>query len=188
MANFISKHRFVLYAVLLSMLSFAPAVRAQSAVDGAVGGNVLDSGGAVVANAAVTVRSIATNAEQRTVTDGSGYFRVIHLQPAAYDVTITAPGFDTYVAKSVTVQVGSLTDVEARLKVGGSAQTVEVTGDAPLVNTTSPDFAGVVDQVALHDLPQNNYRWSAFALLTPRSCERQQRIRPAKLPRPEHPA
>ncbi len=165
MANLISKHRSVLFAVLLSLLSFA--ARAQTAVDGAVGGNVLDSGGAVVANAPVTVRSIATNAEQKTVTDASGYFRVIHLQPAAYDVTIAAPGFDIYVAKSVTVQVGSLTDVEARLKVGGSAQTVEVTGDAPLVNTTSPDFAGVVDQVALHNLPQNNYRWSAFALLTP---------------------
>ena len=35
------------------------------------------------------------------------------------------------------------------------------------MNTTTPDFAGVVDQVSLHDLPENNYRWSAFALLTP---------------------
>jgi hypothetical protein len=167
MTSSIWKSRFALFAVLLSLLSFASAVQAQTAVDGAVGGNVLDSAGAVVANAPVTVRSIDTNAEQKTVTDGSGYFRVIHLQPGTYDVTITAPGFDTYVAKSLTVQVGSLTDVEARLKVGGSAQTVEVTGDAPLVNTTSPDFAGVVDQATLHNLPQNNYRWSAFALLTP---------------------
>jgi hypothetical protein len=167
MTTSIWKGRFALCAVLLSLLSFAPAARAQTAVDGAVGGNVLDSAGAVVANAPVIVRSIDTNAEQKAVTDGSGYFRVIHLQPGTYDVTITASGFDTYVAKSVTVQVGLLTDVEAHLKVGGSAQTIEVTGDAPLVNTTSPDFAGVVDQVALHNLPQNNYRWSAFALLTP---------------------
>ncbi len=167
MTNSMLKSRCAVFAVLLSLLSFAPATQAQTAVDGAVGGNVLDSAGAVVANAPVIVRSIDTNAEQKAVTDSSGYFRVIHLQPGTYDVTITAPGFDTYVAKSVTVQVGSLTDVEARLKVGGSSQTVEVTGDAPLVNTTSPDFAGVVDQVTLHNLPQNNYRWSAFALLTP---------------------
>ena len=53
------------------------------------------------------------------------------------------------------------------LTVGASAQSVEVTDQAPLINTTSPDFAGVVDQLALHDLPQNNYRWSAFALMTP---------------------
>jgi hypothetical protein len=167
MTSSMLKSRCAVFAVLLSLLSFAPATQAQTAVDGAVGGNVLDSAGAVVANALVSVRSIDTNAEQKAVTDGSGYFRVIHLQPGTYDATITAPGFDTYVAKSVTVQVGSLTDVEARLKVGGSSQTVEVTGDAPLVNTTSPDFAGVVDQLTLHNLPQNNYRWSAFALLTP---------------------
>jgi hypothetical protein len=106
MTSSIWKSRFALFAVLLSLLSFASAVQAQTAVDGAVGGNVLDSAGAVVANAPVTVRSIDTNAEQKTVTDGSGYFRVIHLQPGTYDVTITAPGFDTYVAKSLTVQVG----------------------------------------------------------------------------------
>lgn len=167
MTSSMLKSRGALFAVLLSLLSFAPVARAQSAVDGAVGGNVLDGTGAVVANAAVTVRNTGTNAEQKAVTDSSGYFRVIHLQPGTYDVTITASGFGTYDATSVTVQVGSLTDVEARLKVGSSEQTVEVTGDAPLVNTTSPDFAGVVEQVTLHNLPQNNYRWSAFALLTP---------------------
>ncbi len=160
-------NRCTIFAVLLSLLSFVPSARAQSAVDGAVGGSVLDSTGAAVPNASITVRNTGTNAEQRAVTDASGYFRVIHLQPAAYQVTITASGFDTYDAKSVIVQVGSLTDVEAHLKVGSSAQTVEVTGEAPLVNTSTPDFAGVVDQVPLHNLPENNYRWSAFALLTP---------------------
>ncbi|MGA7245275.1 MAG: TonB-dependent receptor [Terracidiphilus sp.] len=160
-------NRRTIFAVLLSLLSFVPSARAQSAVDGAVGGSVLDSTGAAVPNASITVRNTGTNAEQRAITDPSGYFRIIHLQPAAYQVTITASGFDTYDAKGVIVQVGSLTDVEAHLKVGSSAQTVEVTGDAPLVNTSTPDFAGVVDQVPLHDLPENNYRWSAFALLTP---------------------
>ncbi len=160
-------NRRTIFAVLLSLFSFVPSARAQSAVDGAVGGSVLDSTGAAVPNASITVRNTGTNAEQRAVTDPSGYFRIIHLQPAAYQVTITASGFDTYDAKGVIVQVGSLTNVEAHLKVGSSAQTVEVTGDAPLVNTSTPDFAGVVDQVPLHDLPENNYRWSAFALLTP---------------------
>ncbi|HMG87805.1 MAG TPA: TonB-dependent receptor [Terracidiphilus sp.] len=158
---------FACLAALFTLLTFVSIARAQSAVDGAVGGNVLDSTGAVVPNASVTVRNNGTNAQQQAVTDASGYFRVIHLQPGVYEVKIVAAGFDTYDATSLTVQVGSLTDVEARLKVGSSAQTIEVTGEAPLVNTTTPDFAGVVDQVSLHDLPENNYRWSAFALLTP---------------------
>ncbi len=158
---------FACFAALFILLTCVSIARAQSAVDGAVGGNVLDSTGAVVPNASVTVRNLGTNAQQQAVTDGSGYFRVIHLQPGVYEVKIEAAGFGTYDSKGITVQVGSLTDVEARLTVGTSTQTVEVTASAPLVNTTTPDFAGVVDQIALHDLPQNNYRWSAFALLTP---------------------
>ncbi len=154
-------------AFLLSVFLLAPAAHGQSAVDGAIGGTVLDSTGAVVPNANVTVHNNGTNAEQNAVTDASGYFRLIHLQPGHYTVTITAAGFDTFRSVNLSVQVGLLTDTEARLKVGSAAQTVEVTGESPLVNTTSPDFAGVVEQETLHNLPENNYRWSAFALLTP---------------------
>jgi hypothetical protein len=164
MPRSLCRRMLVLACFMLSLSTFA---HAQTAVDGAIGGTVLDSTGAVVSGATIAVHNDATNAEQNAVTDASGYFRVIHLQPAAYDVTVTAPGFDTFKSVNLTVQVGLLTDVEAVLKVGNSSQTVEVTGEAPLVNTTSPDFAGVVDQATLHDLPENNYRWSAFALLTP---------------------
>jgi hypothetical protein len=139
----------------------------QSAVDGAIGGTVLDTTGAIVSGATVSVHNDGTNADQNAVSDASGYFRVIHLQPGAYDVTVSAPGFNTYKSVNLTVQVGVLTDLEARLKVGDTAQTVEVSGETPLVNTTSPDFAGVVEQQSLHSVPENNYRWSAFALLTP---------------------
>lgn len=154
-------------ALAFFLLCIVPLANSQTAVDGAVGGTVLDASGAVVSNASVTVHSNGTNAEQVVMTDASGYFRVLHLQPGAYNVTVTASGFDTYRAVNVTVQVGVLTEVEARLNLGAAAQSVEVTGDAPLLNTTSPDFSGVVEQETLHDLPENNYRWSAFALLTP---------------------
>jgi hypothetical protein len=167
MTQFSLKGRCFAIAAFLSLLTIAPQARSQSAVDGAIGGNVLDGTGAVISNASVSVHNLGTNAEQSAATDDSGYYRVIHLQPGVYNVKITAAGFDVFEAQGVTVQVGLLTDIEARLHVGTSSQTVQVTGDAPLVNTTSPDFAGVVDQIALHDLPQNNYRWSSFALLTP---------------------
>ncbi len=153
--------------VLLFLLAFVSALRSQTAVDGAVGGTVQDSTGAVIANASIVVHNVATNAEQTVASDGSGYFRVFHLAPGIYNVTVTANGFETYKSTAVTVQVGSLTRIPVNLVVGSTSQSVEVTGEAPLVNTTSPDFAGVVDQLTLHELPENNYRWSAFALLTP---------------------
>ncbi len=140
---------------------------AQSAVDGAIGGTVQDSSGLAIPNAKVIIRNNATNAEQTVVSDDSGFFRAIHLQPSTYTVTISAPGFESYKSPGVIVQVGLLTDISPKLPVGSEAQIVEVTSEAPAINTTTPDFANVITQRTLQDLPINNYRWSAYAALTP---------------------
>jgi len=154
------------FTLLLSLLIVSVS-RAQTAVDGAVGGTVTDSSGAIVSGATVTVHENATNAEQTAKADSAGYFRVIHLQPGMYSVTIDAAGFEPYKSVDLIVQVGLLTTVDAHMQVGSTSQTVEVSGASPLVNTTNPDFAGVIDQKILHDLPVSNYRWSSYALLTP---------------------
>jgi hypothetical protein len=160
--------RFRVFALLILLGALTtPNSRAQTAVDGAVGGTVVDASGAIVGGATVTVVNNATNAEQTATADGSGYFRVIHLQPGTYNVTISASGFQPYKSVDVTVQVGLLTTIDAHVQVGSTSQTVEVTGAAPLINTTNPDFAGIIDQRVLHDLPVSNYRWSSYALLTP---------------------
>jgi len=160
--------RFPLWLIVLLCLFAIPfTIQAQTAVDGAIGGTVTDTTGAVVSGAHITVRNLGTNAEQKAVADGSGYFRIIHLAPGRYDVSITANGFNTFRSVNLTVQVGVLTTVDAHLAVGAAAQTVQVSGAAPLVNTTSPDFAGVINQHTLNNLPVSNYRWSSYALLTP---------------------
>ncbi len=82
-------------------------------------------------------------------------------------MTVTAEGFESYKSSAVTVQVGLLTDLSPHLPAGSALQSVEVTSESPAMNTTSPDFAGVIDQHTLQNLPVNNYRWSAYALLTP---------------------
>jgi hypothetical protein len=168
MSHTLRRGRILVQACLVTLVVMLGAlVHAQTAVDGAIGGTVLDSTGAVVAGASIAAHNNGTNAEQSAVADASGYFRILHLQPGQYDVTVTAPGFDTFKSVNLTVEVGVLTDVQAALKVGNASQTVEVSGEAPLVNTTSPDFAGVVEEETIHSIPENNYRWSAFALLTP---------------------
>jgi hypothetical protein len=153
--------------LVLCLFALFPISHAQTAVDGAIGGTVVDTLGAAVSGATVTVVSNGTNAQQAATTDSSGYFRVIHLQPGTYTVTIAVAGFDTFRSVDLTVQVGLLTNVDARMKPGSTNETVEVSGEAPLVNTTSPDFAGIIEQRTLHNLPVSNYRWSSYALLTP---------------------
>jgi hypothetical protein len=140
---------------------------AQSAVDGAIGGTVEDKTGAVVSGATVTIRSNGTNAEEKLTTDASGFFRAIHLTPGMYTVTVEASGFEKFSSPAVAVEVGLLTDPHARMTLGAATETVEVSSEAPAINTTSNDFSNVVDSKVLEDLPVNNYRWSAYALLTP---------------------
>jgi hypothetical protein len=139
----------------------------QSAVDGAVGGTVQDSSGLAVPNAKVVIRNNSTNAEQTVLTDESGYFRAIHLQPSTYTVSVTAAGFQSFKSPEVIVQVGLLTDISPKMPVGSESQTVEVTSEAPAINASTPDFANIINQRALQDIPVNNYRWSAYALMTP---------------------
>jgi Carboxypeptidase regulatory-like domain/TonB dependent receptor len=139
----------------------------QSAVDGAIGGTVQDGSGLAIPKATVVIVNNATNASQTVVTDDAGFFRAIHLQPSTYTVSITAAGFESFKSPEVIVQVGQLTDLSPKLPVGSAAQTVEVTSEAPAINAVSPDFANVINQRTLQDLPVNNYRWSAYALLTP---------------------
>ncbi len=153
----------------LSTLALAAvsSSHAQTAVDGAIGGTVTDSSGAVVGSAQVLVHSNGTAADTHATTDSSGAFLVPHLSSGAYTVTITQPGFQTYSSTNVTVAVGLTTNIPAQLAPGAETQTVSVSGAAPNINTTSNDFTAEINQKVLEDLPVNNYRWSAYALLTP---------------------
>lgn len=151
----------------LAILLLASGGFAQSTTDGAVGGTVLDSSGAAVPNAKVTVKNNATNAEQTVMTDDTGYFRVGKLQPTAYTVSVDAQGFAPFKAEMVIVQVGSVTDISAHLNVASAGATVVVNAEVPQVNTNSQEFAPTLDQNAISNLPINGGRWSSFAVLTP---------------------
>lgn len=153
--------------VALLCVGSAVYVYGQSAVDGAIGGTVQDATGSVIPGATVVIHENATNAEQKVVADSAGLFRAVHLQPSTYTVTVTAQGFGTFKANQVVVEVGLLTDLSPKLSAGGTSETVNVTGEAPVMNTTSPDFANVINQNILQNLPVSNYRWSSYALLTP---------------------
>jgi hypothetical protein len=139
----------------------------QSTTDGAISGTAVDSSGAAVAGAKVTAKNTGTNATVSVTTDDTGYFRIVKLTPAEYTVTVEATGFAPYTAEKVTVLIGSVTDITAKLNVASAGATVEVSAEIPLINTTSQEFANVVDEKAITNLPINNGRWSSFALLTP---------------------
>ena len=147
--------------------SLAGSAYGQSSTQGAVAGTVLDTTSAAVPNASVTIRNVATDQEFHLTSDGSGFYKAPLLEPGTYLVKVTASGFTQYKADHVIVQVGQLTTLSPHLSVEGSAQTVDVTAETPVLNFDSPDFTSNINQRDIDNIPINNRRWSSLALLTP---------------------
>ncbi|HLL16795.1 MAG TPA: TonB-dependent receptor [Pyrinomonadaceae bacterium] len=157
-------------ALVILMLCLAFGVNpaaAQSTTDGAIGGLIKDPNGAVVPNATVTVRNEGTNRESTATSDDEGRFRVVQLQPGNYTVSVAGSGFAPFSKQNVVVEVGRVTSLEIPLAITGSTEQVEVTAEAPVINTTQQDFANNINQTSINELPINGRRASNFVLLTP---------------------
>jgi outer membrane receptor protein involved in Fe transport len=165
--NPLSRSALALALLIFGLAFGVPHAAAQSQTAGAISGVVKDPNGAVVPNAAVTVRNEQTNAEQSATTDDEGRFRVPQLQPGNYTVRVTASGFGEAVQPSVVVEVGRINTIELALGVAGTTETVEVTSEAPVINAERQDFSTNINQTSINELPINGRRASNFVLLTP---------------------
>ncbi len=145
----------------------ALSLSAQTYTEGAIAGTVFDPSGAVIPGATVTIHNDGTNAENKFVTDGSGYFKDPIVPAAVYTVTVSAAGFAPFKEVNVIVQVGGTTEITPHLATSSTQESVEVTGEAPILNFESPDISTVLNPHAVADLPLNGGRWSNLTLLTP---------------------
>ena len=159
--------RFCFVSVLV--LVFCAAALAQGTVTGAIGGSVNDPKNAIVAGATVTVKNNDTGKEATATSDSEGRFKVTNLPPGNYTVTVNAGGFAPYTADKVVVEVGRETTLDVGVGLQGSTNTVQVTAEAPVINTTQQDFSSNINQAAINELPINGRRWSNFVILTPSS-------------------
>ncbi|HEX5285076.1 MAG TPA: TonB-dependent receptor [Bryocella sp.] len=140
---------------------------AQSTTQGAIAGTVFDATGAAIPGAKVLIHNNATNAEDVLTTDASGFYKAPLLPPGTYTVTITAPGFTQTRATNVTTEVNVLTTFDQHLQTGAETQTVEVSATLPVLDFSSATYGGHLENKEIEDIPINNRRWSALALLTP---------------------
>ncbi|HEX6125373.1 MAG TPA: TonB-dependent receptor [Pyrinomonadaceae bacterium] len=151
----------------LSLVFSIGQVFAQSTVTGGINGTVTDPQGLAVPNAAITVTNLGTNNVVNATADANGAYRVTNLQPGVYKVETTVSGFAPALADNITVEVGRSTPVDIPLTIGTATAEVDVTAEAPVVNTTDNANATNINQTSINELPINGRRWSEFALLTP---------------------
>ncbi len=155
------------FASLVLVAMCALSAMAQSTTTGAVNGTVTNPNKEVVVGATVTVKNNGTNKEATATTDDNGGFKVGNLEPGVYTVNANGSGFAPYINPGVVVEVGRSTTLDVGLSLQGVTGTVEVTAEAPVINTTQQDFSSNMNQTSINELPVNGSRWSNFALLTP---------------------
>jgi hypothetical protein len=120
---------------------------------GGLQGAVKDASGAVVPRAKVVLEGTSLVGTKELVTDSSGYYRFANLPPGSYSITVTAQGFKTYKQEGLVIEVGHLPTVDVALQVGAEATTVEVTSEAPVIDTTSTENMTNVTSESLQNLP-----------------------------------
>lgn len=144
---------FVTTTLALICLAFSPAARAQN-LYATIHGTVTDSTGAVVPNAAVTVVNTSTNIKTVASTDSNGYYIVPQVQVGGpYSVTISASGFQKFTTTGLNLSVNANREVDAKLQVGSSNTTVQVSASALQVETADTQLKQVMTAAQLEEIP-----------------------------------
>ncbi|MGH9535324.1 MAG: carboxypeptidase regulatory-like domain-containing protein [Terriglobales bacterium] len=141
---------------LALLLMLAPGgAWGQSQTTGGISGVVRDPSGAVIPAAKVTATDVATGAVRHVTTNAQGEYTIAQVNPGSYRLRAVKPGFKTEIQGPVPVAVSQVAEVNFSLAVGSQAQTVEVTGAAPLLQPQNPNTATAVSQTQIANLPNS---------------------------------
>ncbi len=160
--------RILAIGVMLLCSAIISATGAVAQVNsGTIVGTVTDQTGAILPRAKITVRSVETGIARTTNTDETGRYQVPQLGPGNYEVQVELSGFGTAIRKGISLSVGREAVVDAHLQVGEVSQSVEVVGEAPLIQTGTSEIGGLVNDKQIRDLPLNGRDFTQLIFLQP---------------------
>ena len=153
-------------AVLSLFTIFSIPIFSQS-TGGRILGRVADPTAAVLAGVKVMLVNEATGANRDTQTNASGDYTFVEVVPGTYRVEYELSGFKKSVQKSVTVDVNQVVTLNQTLAIGATQETVEVTSEAPQVDTSSTQLGAVINDRSVNELPLNTRDTYQFLQLQP---------------------
>ncbi len=152
--------------LLLACLFLIPSsAMGQARIEGQLSGTVADPSGAAVPDASLTLSQAATGFSLTVTSNASGAYVLPNLPPGTYKLTVNAKGFTPSVYDEVVVYTGRTTDLSVGLKVGTSAQTVEVSAASEVLETSTNTLATTVSADSIQDLPLGGRDVLPFAQL-----------------------
>src|SRR5438034_455846 len=152
---------------VFSLLTLLASPALGQSTGGRILGRVADPSGAVLANVSVRITNQATGVARDTKTNGSGDYTFVEVAPGNYTAEVEQKGFKRNVQKDVTVDVNQAVTLNSTLQIGATAETVEVTSEAPLVDITSTQLGAVVNDRSVSQLPLNARDTYQFLQLQP---------------------
>ena len=163
------KHNALVVALLavLASISFAPSAGAGQVTTATLVGVVTDQTGGALPGATVNVRSIETDITRTLTTDADGRYRAAGLEPGQYEVTVELTGFQSTRRPDIRLSVGQNLTLNVTIGVGTIQDVVTVSGESPIIDTTSSSISAVVDAQQIRELPLNGRDFSQLTLLQP---------------------
>jgi len=128
---------------------------------------VSDSSGASIGDATVTLTNLDTNAKNQIKTEASGNYSFVSIDPGRYRIEGEKNGFKKFVREPIVVQIESGLKIDIVMPVGAASETVEVTGETPLLQPETNSLGQVIEQRTVTDLPLNGRNPIALTQLVP---------------------
>jgi TonB dependent receptor/Carboxypeptidase regulatory-like domain len=135
----------------------------QVSITGQIRGVVSDASGGTLPNVTISAKSAALMAPRRATTSESGSYLFDSLPPGVYQLTFTVTGFKTEVQSNIAIAPGFTATVSPQLQLGTAEQTVEVSAEAPVVDTSNNTTATTFDEALLQNIPSGRDTFSTVA-------------------------
>jgi Carboxypeptidase regulatory-like domain len=160
------KFQWIICACATGMFLTGAPLCAQTDT-GRILGNVFDQTQSVVVGAAVTITDVQRDIARSLVTNGSGEYLAPNLQPGVYLVRVAAPGFRSVERRNIELEVAKDLRLDFELQPGDTQQTVTVTEEAPLVDSTSAVLGGTLTNQTINEMPLNGRNFMNLLQLRP---------------------
>ena len=153
------RYRTYLLAMIVSLPSSIYAQRSG----GEVRGTITDSSGAAITDAEITIEGVATQETRRLLSNATGLYDAPNLAVGIYNLTVKAPGFSSGERTGINVQVGTDTEVDVQLRIGGSSETITIASESATVDLLTSQSGAVDDGRIVRQLPLNGRDWTTLA-------------------------
>src|SRR5215213_6300717 len=138
-------------AFLVALALAVTGVAAAQEITGSIGGQVVDAQGLAVPGASITITG--PQGTRTTVSDAEGRYSAPFLTPGVYSICVELQGFKASEQKDIQVTLSQRREVNMKLEAGGLTETVQVTGQAPIIDTRSTTTGAILDTAALSNIP-----------------------------------